>query len=553
MAEDNRTRPVLLTVDDDPQVLRAIRRDLRRKYADRYRVLSASSGREALDLLEALEAREEEPALLLVDQRMPAMSGVEFLLEAVPRFPNARKVLLTAYADTEAAITAINQVRLDHYLMKPWDPPAERLYPVLDDLLTDWWAAYDPPYDGIRVVGPAVSSAAHRVRDFLTRHQQPFRFLDVERDAEAAELARRPGAALPLVLFPEGDALSAPTNAELARRAGIAGTASRPHYDSVIIGGGPAGLGGAVYSASEGLSTLLLDADVPGGQAGTSSRIENYLGFPNGLSGADLARRAVTQARRFGTEILAPMRAVGLRRAGPAHIVTLEDGREISAETAVLATGVSYNRVDVAGAERFEGAGLFYGAAMTETSACVDRDVYVIGGANSAGQAAMHFAHHARRVVVLVRGSSLEKGMSQYLVEEIRRTDNIEVRLNTGAVGFEGAESLERITLLDSVTGATETVPTGFVFTFIGARPRTEWLEGVVERDEAGFVLTGPDLPGGEDGPPGWDAPRRPMLLETSLPGVFAAGDVRSSSVKRVASGVGEGALAVSLIHRYRA
>lgn len=552
MTEDERFRPILLTVDDDPQVLRSIRRDLRKRYSDRYRVLSAASAREALELLGALDERDEEPALFLVDQRMPDMTGVDFLLEAVARFPAARRVLLTAYADTDAAITAINRVRLDHYLMKPWNPPAERLYPVLDELLSDWWAGYDPPYSGISVVGPAVSPAAHRIRDFLTRNQQPFRFLDVERDPEAAALAARPGALLPLVVFPEGDALSAPDNAELAERLGIAGTASRPHYDTVIVGGGPAGLGGAVYSASEGLSTLLVDADVPGGQAGTSSRIENYLGFPNGLSGADLARRAVTQARRFGAEILAPMRAVGLRRAGPAHLLTLEDGREISTETVLLATGVSYNRLDVPGSERFEGAGLYYGAAMTETTACTGQEVYIIGGANSAGQAAMHFSAHARRVVMVVRGDSLEKGMSQYLVDEIRARPNIEVRLRTRITRMEGEGALERITLLDTGEGTEETVPAGFVFTFIGARPHTGWLADTLARDEAGFVLTGPDLSPGGEPPQGWDEDRPPMLLETSMPGVFAAGDVRSASVKRVASGVGEGALAVALIHRYR-
>ncbi|TDQ46889.1 FAD-dependent oxidoreductase [Actinorugispora endophytica] len=555
MTDASPPRPVLLAVDDDPHVLRAVRRDLRAAYADRYRVLSAPSGREALRTLDSLEARDEEPALFLVDQRMPDMTGVDFLLEAVARFPSARRVLLTAYADTEAAITAINQVRLDHYLLKPWDPPEERLYPVLDDLLDDWWASYHPPYRGIRVVGHPVSPAAHHIRDFLTRNQQPFRFVDAARDEEAAQLtAGHPDARLPLVLFPEGDALSAPDSAQLAGRLGIAGTATRPHYDVLIVGGGPAGLGGAVYSASEGLSTLLLDRDVPGGQAGMSSRIENYLGFPTGLSGGDLARRAVTQARRFGAEILSPVEAVGLRKAGPSHIVTLADGREISAEVVLLTTGVSYNRLDVPGVERFENAGLYYGAATAETTACAGEEVHIIGGANSAGQAAMHFSQHAADVTLLVRGDSLEKGMSQYLVDEIAARPNIRVRLNTRVTGLAGGDRLEELVLRDSAEERTEEVPARFVFTFIGARPRTDWVAGLLQRNRAGFLLTGPDLVRGEDGGvPGWEAGREPFLLETSMPGVFAAGDVRAGSVKRVASGVGEGAMAVALIHRYRA
>ncbi|MGF1425323.1 FAD-dependent oxidoreductase [Kitasatospora sp. LaBMicrA B282] len=551
-------RPVILTVDDDPQVLRAIRRDLREQYADRYRILGASSAGEALGVLDTLERRGHDPALFLVDQRMPDMTGVDFLLEAVSRFPDARRVLLTAYAETDAAITAINRVRLDYYLMKPWDPPAERLFPVLDDLLSDWLAAYRPAYRGIRVIGPTVSAGTHGVRDFLTRNGQPFRFLNAETDPEARELLTgHGGAALPLVVFPDGDVLHSPDATELAARLGLSTTASRPHYDTVIIGAGPAGLAAGVYAASEGLSTLLLDTGSPGGQAGTSSLIENYLGFPAGLSGGDLARRAVSQVARFGAELLHPVEAVALRQAGRARIVRTADGTEISAETVLLCTGVAYHRLDVPGAERFEGAGLYYGAATTESSSCTAHHVFVVGGANSAGQAAIHFARYAARVTVLVRGDSLAAGMSQYLVDEIARTPTIEVRLRTRVLSLHGERHLERIRLLDEATGMRSEEPARFVFTFIGARPRTGWLRSTVACDEHGFVLTGPDLPHGDrpgdDETTRWPLDRDPYLLETSLPGVFAAGDVRAHSVKRVAAGVGEGAMAATLVHRYRA
>ncbi|MEV8630483.1 FAD-dependent oxidoreductase [Streptosporangium sp. NPDC051023] len=540
-------KPVILAVDDDPQVLRAVRRDLRSTYSGSYRILGASSGKEGLEILDALDERGEDPALFLVDQRMPEMAGVEFLLEAGARFPDARRVLLTGYADTDAAITAINRVRLHHYLMKPWDPPQERLFPVLDDLLSDWTASHRPAYQGIKVIGIPVSPATHAVRDFLTRNEQPFRFLDVDLDSEAQRLAEGRRDALPLVLFAEGDHLAAPTSVQLVERLGLPTSATRPHYESVIIGAGPAGLAAGVYSASEGLSTLMVDSDVPGGQAGTSSLIENYLGFPTGLAGSDLARRAVSQVRRFGAELLYPVEVTGLRRADPARVITLADGTEISAEVVLLSMGVSYNRLDVPGADRFAGAGLYYGAAMTESQACASQHVHVIGGANSAGQAALHFAKYAHKVTMLIRSDSLEAGMSQYLVDEIRRTPAIEVRLRTRVVEFSGQERLERITLADAATGETAEEPAAFVFTFIGARPRTGWLDGVVARDEHGFVLTGSDVPA-----EAWSLEREPYLLETSVPGVFAAGDVRSRSVKRVASGVGEGAMAVALIHRYR-
>ena len=548
-AADEVLRPVILAVDDDPQVLRAVRRDLRANYGDRYRVLGAASADEAFKVLDVLEERGQDTALFLVDQRMPDITGVEFLVEAVSRFPDARRVLLTAYADTDAAITAINQVRLDYYLMKPWDPPAERLFPVLDDLLSDWLAAYRPRYQGVRIVGQLVSPQTHEVRDFLTRNGQPFQFLNVETDGEAQKLAQNhPGAALPLVVFPGGTVLPAPTTAELAEQIGLSTTASRPHYDTVIIGAGPTGLAAGVYGASEGLSTLLVDANSPGGQAGTSSLIENYLGFPSGLSGGDLARRAVTQAARFGAELLHPMEVSAFRRADPARIITLADGTEISAGTVLLAMGVSYNRLQIPGATEFEGAGLYYGAATTESSACISQHVFIVGGANSAGQAAVHFAKYAAQVSVLVRSGSLEASMSQYLVDEIHRTPNIEVRLNTQVAALLGGERLERVRLADSVTGAETEEDARFVFTFIGARPRTEWLGDAVATDSHGFVLTGADVP-----PETWSLERPPAFLETCVPGVFAAGDVRAGSIKRVASGVGEGAMAVALMHQYRA
>ncbi|MGW6852513.1 FAD-dependent oxidoreductase [Streptomyces virginiae] len=547
-------KPVILAVDDDPQVLRAVRRDLRSAYGDRYRVLGASSAADALKILDSLDERGHDPALFLVDQRMPDVTGVEFLLEAVSRFPDARRVLLTAYAETDAAITAINRVRLDYYLLKPWDPPHERLFPVLDDLLSDWLATYRPAYDGIIVAGHLVSPGTHAVRDFFTRNGQPFRFLNVERDPEALTLiAVQPDGALPLVRFPDGSVLSAPTDTQLAQRLGLATTASRPHYECVIVGAGPAGLAAGVYSASEGLSTLMLDSRAPGGQAGTSSLIENYLGFPSGLSGGDLTRRATIQASRFGAEILHPVEVVSLTRDDPAKILTLADGTEISAETVLLATGVSYNRLDAPGADRFEGAGLYYGAATTESSACISQHVFIVGGANSAGQAAVHFAKYAARVTILVRAASLDASMSRYLIDEIDRTPNIEVKVRTTVVSLAGDEHLERITLHDADTGEDTEIPARFMFTFIGARPHTDWLAGVVERDEYGFVLTGSDLiSNGGELPAEWSLERAPYPLETSVPGVFAAGDVRAHSVKRVASGVGEGAMAVSLIHRYR-
>jgi len=549
-------RPTLLTVDDDPEVLRAVERDLRRRYGREYRVVRADSGESALGAIGELRRREEPVALLLADQRMPRMSGVEFLEEAIQQAPDAKRVLLTAYADTEAAIKAINDVRLDYYLLKPWDPPEEHLYPVLDDLLADWRAGFRPPYRGLRVLGHRWNPASHEVRDFLARNQVPYRWLDVESDPEARRVIEAEGAEgahLPLLVFGDGSRLEAPAIAEVAAKIGLRTRAQLPFYDLAIVGGGPAGLAAAVYGATEGLETVMVEREAPGGQAGMSSRIENYLGFPVGLSGGDLARRAVAQATRFGVEILSPQRVTGLRAEDAYRILTLADGGELSAHAVIVATGVAYRRLEAPGVERLTGAGVYYGAAMTEALSCRDEEVYVVGGANSAGQAAMYFARYAGRVTILTR-SPLEKGMSHYLIEQIAQTPNIVVRVGAAVAEAHGEGNLTGLTIKDLASGATEEVPAAALFIFIGAEPFTDWLEGVVARDGRGFILAGPDLPKDEHGRPvGWPRglDREPFLLETSLPGVFVAGDVRHASVKRVASGVGEGAIAVSFVHQY--
>jgi len=547
-------KPVIFTIDDDPEVLRAIERDLRREYGNDYRILRSNSGSEALDTLKQLKLRNNVVALFLVDQRMPRMNGVEFLEQAMLLFPSAKRALLTAYADTDAAIQAINTVRIDYYLLKPWDPPQERLYPVLNDLLDDWQADYQPHFDGIRVIGHRWSPLSHLLRDFLGRNQIPYRWLDIEIDPEASrliEFAKVSPADLPLVVFQDGTSLAQPTNAQVAEKVGLKTRAELPFYDLVIVGSGPAGLAAAVYGASEGLNTVLIEREAPGGQAGTSSRIENYLGFPVGLSGADLARRGVAQARRFGVEILAPQEVLKVRLEDNYRFVTLSDGSEISCRALMIATGVSYRKLDVPGLEKLNGAGIYYGAAMTEAISSKDDDVYIVGGANSAGQAAMHFSKYARKVVMLVRGESLAKSMSQYLIEQIRNTPNIEVRNCSTVVEVSGEDRLETITIADIVNGTTETVTATAMFIFIGAMPRTEWLADLVERDPQGFILTGPDLIRNGRRPKGWKANRDPFLLEASVPGIFVAGDVRFGSVKRVASGVGEGSIAVQFIHRY--
>ena len=549
-------KPTLMTVDDDPEVLRAVERDLRRRYAERYRVLRTDSGAAALTALQALKRRSDAVSLLLVDQRMPQMTGVEFISRAIEIYPDARRVLLTAYADTDAAIQAINQAKIHHYLLKPWDPPEEHLYPVLDDLLEDWQASFQPPFEGVRVVGHRWSARSHEVRDFLARSQVPYRWLDVEIAGSAAEIRQVVGAALdgsklPLVLFPGGEVLSDPSPAEMAAKLGLRTQAGTAFYDLLIVGGGPAGLAAGVYGASEGLPTVMVEREAPGGQAGMSSRIENYLGFPSGLSGGDLARRAVAQARRFGVEILAPQEVVQLSVEDGAKMVALADGTEIGFKAMVIATGVSYRKLNVPGMDRLQGAGVYFGASMTEGESCRGEDVYVLGGANSAGQAAIYFSRFARRVVMLVRGASLSATMSRYLIDRIQATGNIHVEPRSEVVEVHGSERLEAISVLCADSQEVSQVPATSLFIFIGAAPRTDWLAGVVERDDRGFILSGPDLLTDGKRPKGWRLERDPWLLETSVPGVFVAGDVRHGSVKRVASSVGEGAIAVQFVHQY--
>ncbi len=549
-------KPVIFSVDDDPEVLRAIERDLRTKYGSQYRIMRADAGATALDALNQLKIRNESVALFLADQRMPQMSGVEFLEQAMQLYPDAKRALLTAYADTDAAIRAINRVRIDYYLLKPWDPPEECLYPVLDDLLDDWQATYRPGFEGIRVVGHRWSPESHTVKNFLARNQVPYQWLDVESSKEARQLLELAGAdasQMPLVLFPDASQLLKPTPLDIAGKLGLKMTAINPFYDLIVVGGGPAGLAAAVYGASEGLRTVMIEREAPGGQAGTSSRIENYLGFPTGLSGADLARRAATQARRFGVEILSPQEAVGLQVKDQFRIVKLMDGTELSCHALMIATGVSYRKLDVPGIEKLTGAGVYYGAAMTEAISCRDEDVYIVGGANSAGQAAMYFSKFAGKVTMLVRADSLAKSMSQYLIDQIAATENISVMVNTQVLEAHGENNLEAITLSNTETGETKTAPATALFIFIGAAPRTEWLAGVVERDKNGFILSGPDLMMDGRRPKGWTLDRDPFLLETSVPGVFVAGDVRARSVKRVASAVGEGSIAVQFVHQYLA
>jgi thioredoxin reductase (NADPH) len=551
-------KPVVLCVDDDGEVLRAIERDVRRQYAGTYRVLRAESGAAALDVVRELKVRNNAVALFLVDQRMPGMSGVEFLQQAMTFFPDAKRALLTAYADTDAAIKAINAAGVHHYLLKPWDPPQENLYPVLDDLLTDWQADYRPPFEGISLLGHRWSPASHSLKDFLARNHVPYRWLDIETaktDTEVgqllASLPEEERQQLPLVIFPDGTRLPDPAVSEVAARIGLKTRATEAFYDLAIVGGGPAGLAAAVYGASEGLRTVMIEREAPGGQAGMSSRIENYLGFPAGLSGGDLARRAVMQAQRFGVEILAPQEATSLRLEGPYRFIKLADGAEISCHALLIATGVQWRKLDVPGVERLTGAGIYYGAAMTEALSCRDEDVYVIGGANSAGQAAMHFSKYARRVVMLVRGPSLSATMSQYLIDQIKATPNIHLECNSVLVEAHGEERLEAISVHCSESNEIHTVPATSLFIMIGAMPRTDWLADVVERDELGFVLSGSDLLREGKRPRGWQVDRDPGLLETNVPGVFVVGDVRAGSVKRVASSVGEGSVAISFVHQH--
>ena len=548
-------KPTILTVDDDPAVSQAIARDLRGQYGVEYQIVRAASGSEALTVLTEFALRDRPVALIASDQRMPEMSGVEFLEQSRRYAPDAKLVLITAYADTDVAIKAINDIGLDYYLLKPWDPPEERLYPVLDDLLSDWRSAHVVEPTGLRVVGHRWSEHSHEIKTFLARNHVPYFWLDLERDEEARRLLQLAGARatdLPLVLVPDGGTLRAPTTLDLAGALGLRTTAEQPLYDLCIVGAGPAGLAAAVYGASEGLQTVVIEREAPGGQAGQSAAIENYLGFPKGLSGADLTHRAVAQARRFGAEMVLARDVEGLERRGPVRTVRLAGGAEIEARAVLVATGVSYRLLEAPGLGELTGCGVYYGATASEAYACEGDDVYVVGAANSAGQATLNLARFARRVVLLVRSDSLERSMSQYLVERIRASSNIEVRLQAEVVAGNGNDHLEMITIADRERGSKEEAPTNWLFIFIGASPRTEWLGSDIARDDKGFVITGHDLLSLAS-EPRWPLSRAPFVLETSMPGVFAAGDVRLDSMKRVASAVGEGAMSVYGVHRYMA
>ncbi len=548
-------KPVIWTVDDDPDVLRAVERDLRRQYGDRYRIMAADSGASALAAVQQLKLRNEPVALFLVDQRMPRMSGVEFLEKALELYPDTKRALLTAYADTDAAIRAINHVRIDHYLLKPWDPPEERLYGVVDDLLDDWQASYHPAFEGIRVVGHRWSPAAMEIRDFLGRNFIPYQWLDIETEETAEQLVNSSKidcSGLPLVVFSDGSCLSKPTAGAVAAKLGLKTRAEQPFYDLVVVGAGPAGLAAAVYGAADGLRTLLIEREAPGGQAGRSSRIENYLGFPTGLSGFDLARRAVAQARRFGVEILAPQEVAGVRIEGPSRVVRLSDGNEVVGRALLIATGIAFRKLDVPGLDRLQGAGVHYYASMSEAFSYRDGDVYIIGGANSAGQAAMYFSRLARQVTMVVRGDSLSATMSQYLEDQIQATKNIAVRLSSNVVEVLGTDRCEQLVIQNGKSGAKQTVPASALLIYAGAVPRTDWLAGVVERDALGYIISGQHLVQRENRRPrGWTVDRDPFYLETTVPGIFVAGDVRHRSAKGVTSGVGEGAMAVKLVHEY--
>jgi thioredoxin reductase (NADPH) len=546
-------KPVILAVDDDASVLESVVRDLRSHYIRNYRILSADSGQAALDVCKQLKTRGDDVALIVSDQRMPGMTGVEFLELSMEFAPLAKRTLLTAYADTEVAIRAINTAKIHYYLTKPWDPPEEKLYPVLDDLLGAWLTGYRPPYEGLRVVANRWSSKDHKVRDFLARNNVPFHWLNPETDASVPELMRSlnlDDSKLPVVLFPDGAALVQPERTELAQRIGLRVTAEKDFYDLIIVGAGPAGLAAGVYGASEGLKTLLVEPSAPGGQAGSSSRIENYLGFPAGLTGADLAQRAQMQALRFGVEILS-QRAECVSLKDRYRLVKLADGKEVSCHVLLIATGVSYKRLEVPGLERLTGAGVYYGAALSEAASCRNESVFIVGGANSAGQAAMYFSRYANSVTMLVRGTGLELSMSRYLIDQIAETPNIHVETETAVSGVEGGVRLEKIRLTKN--GVERELDATSLFIFIGAEPKTDWLPNDVVRNERGFVLTGNDLMHGGQRPSGWTEQRDPYLLETSVPGIFAAGDVRSGSVKRAASAVGEGSMAVQFAHQYLA
>jgi thioredoxin reductase (NADPH) len=551
-------KPVILTVDDDPDVLQAVERDLRSRYSERYRILRASSANEALDTLHRLKSRNDAVALLLADQRMPELDGVGFLSQATELFPAAKRALLTAYADTNAAIEAINSARVHYFLLKPWDPPDQNLYPPLDDMLNEFMDSYHPPYEGIQLFGTRWSPKAYELRMFLAQNHLPYQWVDVEQsnttDASAA-LQKSDGTpeTLPLMIFPDGTKFCEPTTADIAKKIGLRTHSDVEFYDLAIVGGGPAGLAAAVYGASEGLRTVMIEREAPGGQAGLSSRIENYLGFPAGLSGRDLARRAVVQATRFGVEILSPQEAAGVRIEGPYRIIEMADGSKVSCHALLLAMGVQWRNLGVPGEDRLRGAGVYYGGGVTEAISCKGEMVYVVGGANSAGQAAINFAGYAEKVVMIIRRESLAATMSQYLIDQIKKTPNIEVWPEAQVAEVHGDQHLEEISVYCSASKNTDRVPAKSLFIFIGALPRTDWLGTLVQRDARGFILSGPDLMRDGKRPQGWSIDRDPSLLESSVPGIFVVGDVRHGSVKRVASGVGEGAVAIQFVHQYLA
>jgi thioredoxin reductase (NADPH) len=548
------SKPVLLTVDDDPEVLNAIERDLRHHFRADYRVIKASSGAQGLELLRQLQQRRDQVALFLVDERMPQMTGTQFLLEAIKLYPDARRVLLTAYADTETAITAINQIGLDHYLLKPWEPPTVRLYPVLEDLLSDWFARARPVFDGIRVAGNSLSPACFAVKEFLASNQLPYQWLDMDDDSTVRDLlsgASGGAVRVPIVFFPDGTTLVQPSVRELAEKVGLQTRAKKPFYDLIIVGGGPAGLASAVYGASEGLRTILVERFATGGQAGTSSKIENYLGFPGGISGEDLARRAASQAKKFGAEILTTQEAVGIKREDPYRKVMLSDGSELTGFAVLIATGMEVRRLAAEGIEPLQGAGVYYGSSLTEAATYRGRDVIVVGGANSAGQGAMFFSRYARKVTILCRGDDIRKGMSSYLVDRIRETPNMEILQNTSVVSAHGNGRLENVTVVDAVSGERRELCAAAMFIFIGTAPRTELCGDLVMRDSQGFVLTGRDVMSDGHRPASWTLARDPYLYETNVPGIFCAGDARHASGKRCAAAVGEGSATVGMIHQY--
>ena len=551
------SKPAILTVDDDPRVSAAISRDLRNRYGSEYRVVPVTSGEEALGVLTTLALRGQQVAMIASDQRMPEMTGIQMLERARTQAPEAKQLLLTAYADTEVAIKAINEIGLDYYLLKPWDPPEERLYPVIDDLLEEWRGAHPEETSDLRVIGHRWSERSHEIKTFLARNHVPYRWLDVERDKDEADrltgLAQADPAQLPLVLVPDGEPLLSPSALDVADALGLHTKAEQPLYDVCIVGAGPAGLAAAVYAASEGLSTVIVEHQAPGGQAGQSASIENYLGFPKGLSGADLTHRAVTQASRFGAEMVLARDVVGLQTRGPVRAVVLDGAGDLESKAVIVATGVSYRRLDADGVEELTGRGVYYGADARDASQCEGDDVYIVGAANSAGQAALNLAKHAKRVVMVVRGDSLERTMSRYLIERITQAPNIDVRFHSEVVACRGDGHLEELTVVNRCAEVEDRVRTSWLFAFIGASPRTEWLGSEVVRDERGYVVTGGDLQHPAHTGAGWPLSRSPYVLETSVPGVFAAGDVRLDSMKRVASAVGEGAMSVYLVHRYLA